>query len=158
MSLKSKWVKVLAKSIRNILKLLNRKATSLPGYIAYKLDKDILKELSKNTKSFRISLIDKNGQVLFDTYENPKFLPTHKDRPEFQNAKKFGFAQSKRFSTTLSTDSYYVSFLLNNDQVLRLSKEVDSIMGAFLKILPLLLTISFAIFLIISFLSNSCFL
>lgn len=107
-----------------------------------------LEELSKNTKSFRISLIDKNGQVLFDTYENPKFLPTHKDRPEFQNAKKFGFAQSKRFSTTLSTDSYYVSFLLNNDQVLRLSKEVDSIMGAFLKILPLLLTISFAIFLI----------
>lgn len=106
-----------------------------------------LEELSKNTKSFRISLIDKNGQVLFDTYENPKFLPTHKDRPEFQNAKKFGFAQSKRFSTTLSTDSYYVSFLLNNDQVLRLSKEVDSIMGAFLKILPLLLTISFAIFL-----------
>ena len=90
-----------------------------------------LEELSKNTKSFRISLIDKNGQVLFDTYENPKFLPTHKDRPEFQNAKKFGFAQSKRFSTTLSTDSYYVSFLLNNDQVLRLSKEVDSIMGAF---------------------------
>ena len=27
-----------------------------------------LEELSKNTKSFRISLIDKNGQVLFDTY------------------------------------------------------------------------------------------
>ncbi len=107
-----------------------------------------LEELSKNTKCFRISLIDKNGQVLFDTYENPKFLPTHKDRPEFQNAKKFGFAQSKRFSTTLSTDSYYVSFLLNNDQVLRLSKEVDSIMGAFLKILPLVLTISFTIFLL----------
>lgn len=65
MSLKSKWVKVLAKSIRNILKLLNRKATSLPGYIAYKLDKDILKELSKNTK------------FIFVTGTNGKTMTTH---------------------------------------------------------------------------------
>lgn len=65
MSLKSKWVKVLAKSIRNILKLLNRKATSLPGYVAYKLDKDILKELSKNTK------------FIFVTGTNGKTMTTH---------------------------------------------------------------------------------
>lgn len=65
MSLKSKWVKVLAKSIRNILKLLNRKATSLPGYVAYKLDKDILNELSKNTK------------FIFVTGTNGKTMTTH---------------------------------------------------------------------------------
>ncbi len=65
MSLKSKWVKVLAKSIRNILKLLNRKATSLPGYVAYKLDEDILKELSKNTK------------FIFVTGTNGKTMTTH---------------------------------------------------------------------------------
>ena len=65
MSLKSKWVKVLAKSIRSTLKLFNRKATSLPGYIAYKLDKDILKELSKNTK------------FIFVTGTNGKTMTTH---------------------------------------------------------------------------------
>ena len=65
MSLKSKWVKVLAKSIRSTLKLFNRKATSLPGYIAYKLDKDILKELSKNTK------------FIFITGTNGKTMTTH---------------------------------------------------------------------------------
>lgn len=65
MSLKSKLVKVLAKSIRSILKLLNRKATSLPGYIAYKLDKDILKDLSKNTK------------FIFVTGTNGKTMTTH---------------------------------------------------------------------------------
>ncbi|WP_308652757.1 Mur ligase family protein [uncultured Anaerococcus sp.] len=65
MSLKSKLVKVLAKSIRSILKLFNRKATSLPGYIAYKLDKDILKELSKNTK------------FIFVTGTNGKTMTTH---------------------------------------------------------------------------------
>lgn len=65
MNLKSKWVKVLAKSIRSTLKLLNRKATSLPGYVAYKLDKDILKELSKNTK------------FIFVTGTNGKTMTTH---------------------------------------------------------------------------------
>ena len=65
MSLKSKLVKVLAKSTRHVLKLLNRKATSLPGYIAYKLDKDILKELSVNTK------------FIFVTGTNGKTMTTH---------------------------------------------------------------------------------
>lgn len=65
MSLKSKWAKVLAKSIRSILKLLNRKATSLPGYVAYKIDKDILKDLSKNTK------------FIFVTGTNGKTMTTH---------------------------------------------------------------------------------
>lgn len=65
MSLKSKWVKALAKSVRFALKLFNKKATSLPGYIAYKLDKDILKELSKNTK------------FIFVTGTNGKTMTTH---------------------------------------------------------------------------------
>ena len=65
MSLKSKLVKVIAKSIRFTLKLLNKKATSLPGYIAYKLDKNILKELSKNTK------------FIFVTGTNGKTMTTH---------------------------------------------------------------------------------
>nr|WP_276885545.1 MurT ligase domain-containing protein [Anaerococcus lactolyticus] len=44
---------------------MNRKATSLPGYVAYKLDKDILKELSKNTK------------FIFVTGTNGKTMTTH---------------------------------------------------------------------------------
>ena len=65
MSLKSKLAKVIAKSIRFTLKLLNRKATSLPGYVAYKIDKDILKDLSRNTK------------FIFVTGTNGKTMTTH---------------------------------------------------------------------------------
>ena len=65
MSLKSKLAKVIAKSIRFTLKLLNRKATSLPGFVAYKIDKDILKDLSKNTK------------FIFVTGTNGKTMTTH---------------------------------------------------------------------------------
>lgn len=65
MSFKSKVIKNIAKLIRFSLKITNHKATSLPGYVAYKLDKDILKELSKNTK------------FIFVTGTNGKTMTTH---------------------------------------------------------------------------------
>lgn len=65
MSFKSKVIKNIAKLIRFSLKITNHKATSLPGYVAYKLDKEILKELSKNTK------------FIFVTGTNGKTMTTH---------------------------------------------------------------------------------
>lgn len=65
MSLKSKITKIIAKAIRRGLKITNHNATSLPGYVAYKLDKNILDELSKNTK------------FIFITGTNGKTMTTH---------------------------------------------------------------------------------
>ncbi len=65
MSLKSKVVKNIAKFIRLGLRITKHKATSLPGYIAYKLDKNILEELSSNTK------------FIFVTGTNGKTMTTH---------------------------------------------------------------------------------
>lgn len=65
MSLKSKITKIIAKAIRGGLKITNHNATSLPGYVAYKLDKNILDELSKNTK------------FIFVTGTNGKTMTTH---------------------------------------------------------------------------------
>lgn len=65
MSFKSKVIKNIAKLIRFSLKITKHKATSLPGYVAYKLDKDILNELSKNTK------------FIFVTGTNGKTMTTH---------------------------------------------------------------------------------
>ncbi|MDU4715537.1 MAG: DUF1727 domain-containing protein, partial [Anaerococcus sp.] len=45
--------------------MTNHKATSLPGKIAYNLDKDILKTLSENTK------------FIFVTGTNGKTMTTH---------------------------------------------------------------------------------
>lgn len=65
MSLKNKITKIIAKAIRGVLKITNHNATSLPGYVAYKLDKNILDELSKNTK------------FIFITGTNGKTMTTH---------------------------------------------------------------------------------
>lgn len=65
MSLKNNITKIIAKAIRGVLKITNHNATSLPGYVAYKLDKNILDELSKNTK------------FIFITGTNGKTMTTH---------------------------------------------------------------------------------
>ena len=65
MTIKNKLTKEIAKIVRSGLKLTNHNATSLPGYIAYKLDKNILDELSKNT------------QFIFVTGTNGKTMTTH---------------------------------------------------------------------------------
>ena len=65
MTIKNKLTKEIAKIVRSGLMLTNHNATSLPGYIAYKLDKNILDELSKNTK------------FIFVTGTNGKTMTTH---------------------------------------------------------------------------------
>ena len=65
MTIKNKFTKEIAKIVRAGLRLTKHNATSLPGYVAYKLDKNILNELSKNTK------------FIFVTGTNGKTMTTH---------------------------------------------------------------------------------
>mgnify|MGYP002714180607 CR=1 FL=1 len=65
MTIRNKITKEIAKIVRAGLRLTKHNATSLPGYVAYKLDKDILNELSKNTK------------FIFVTGTNGKTMTTH---------------------------------------------------------------------------------
>ncbi len=65
MTIRNKFSKQIAKIVRAGLKITGRNATSLPGYVAYKLDKKILNELSKNTK------------FIFVTGTNGKTMTTH---------------------------------------------------------------------------------
>lgn len=65
MTIRNKFSKQIAKIVRAGLKITGRNATSLPGYVAYKLDKNILNELSKNTK------------FIFVTGTNGKTMTTH---------------------------------------------------------------------------------
>lgn len=65
MSIKENLIIKVAKLSRFLLKITNHKATSLPGKIAYNLDKDILNTLSENTK------------FIFVTGTNGKTMTTH---------------------------------------------------------------------------------
>lgn len=104
-----------------------------------------LKDVSKEKKDFRITYIAPDGNVLFDSMREADTMENHNDRPEIQEARKQGYSTSTRYSDTLSKENYYFSYAMSDGHVLRLSRQVDNIFGAFLKVLPLDLLISLLI-------------
>lgn len=111
-------------------------------------DKNYLESLAKKRMDFRITLIQEDGEVLYDSKKDVRFLPSHKDRPEVIKAKKLGYAQVERYSNTLSKDLYYVSLRLDDGNMIRISREMDNLIGAFTKVLPFDILMSVLVFLI----------
>ncbi len=74
----------------------------------------------------RITLIDSDGSVLFDSIGDASNMENHLEREEIKEAIKSGYGESQRYSDTVFKTSYYVAYRLNNGYILRLSYETDS--------------------------------
>ncbi len=59
--------------------------------------------------SMRLSLIDFSGNVVYDSGEKPKEIGNHHDRPEFQEALKYGHGFTRRRLSTTSRREYFYS-------------------------------------------------
>lgn len=110
--------------------------------------KDYLSLLSLYS-NYRFTLLNVNGEVLFDSEKNISEMDNHLERPEIQDAINNGYGESQRYSSTISEKTIYKSILLNDDLILRISILQKSIwLLLFTIIEPLLFIIS--IFMILS--------
>ncbi len=75
--------------------------------------------------NLRITYINSDGKVLFDSYGKESSMENHANREEFIAAKKNGFGESVRFSATLGEETIYYSTLLKNGSVVRTSEIID---------------------------------
>lgn len=98
-----------------------------------------LKQLLENDPNYldneliteaRITLIDANGYVLYDS--NTKDLENHLDRPEIKDAIIYGYGESLRKSDTYNKNMYYYAVKLKNGEILRLSSYSNSFIGIFI--------------------------
>ena len=71
----------------------------------------------------RITLIDKNGTVLFDNRANVSALDNHADRDEIKTAMKDGEGISIRYSKTLTEKTVNYAMRLSDGSILRVSTE-----------------------------------
>ena len=117
-------------------------------------DENYLDDVARKKRDFRITLIKEDGDVVYDSSQDAKFLPTHKDRPEVIKAQKNGFAKIERYSNTLSKDLYYVSLRLEDGNILRVSREMDNLLGAFRKVFPIDILMSLIVFAIATVVSR----
>ncbi len=73
------------------------------------------------TDEVRITWVDKNGTVLFDSETNSEEMENHLEREEIEQALSTGFGESSRYSATLTEQLFYCAKKLPDGTVIRLS-------------------------------------
>lgn len=90
----------------------------------------------KQTKDLRITIVDPDGTVSFDSTVDTQTLSPHLDRPEIIQAMETGTGKGVRMSDTLAENVFYYAKLLENGQVLRVGKEAHSVFAVMFSALP----------------------
>lgn len=98
-----------------------------------------LRQLDAVEADTRVTLIDQNGNVTYDTVQDQITLANHKNRPEFREAVKSGRGEDVRRSDTLGKDMFYYAEKLKDGNILRVSKPVSTASFLLLEMLPAML-------------------
>ena len=110
------------------------------------MGEDYLTALDDEDSTTRITYIDSDGTVLYDSQKEASEMSNHSDREEFQEALETGTGESTRYSNTLSQRYIYYAILLEDGTVLRLSgsqKTIWGLIGSMLQ--PILMVVVIAI-------------
>ena len=82
----------------------------------------------------RITLIDKDGNVIYDSYTDGD-EENHSDRIEIQEALRSGRGEAQRFSQTLKADVFYCALKLDDGDVLRISRVMQNNFTLFVQLI-----------------------
>ena len=104
--------------------------------------------------NLRITWIDADGKVLFDSTVDRQSLSNHLDRPEIMEAVSSGTGMGIRKSNTLSENIFYYAKKLNNGQILRVGKEAHSVVAVLLSAQILVLTLALLLVIICMMVSH----
>lgn len=88
-----------------------------------------------DNSDYRITWIDKDGTVLFDSQSDLSGMENHMEREEVKEAIAYGSGESARYSKTLLERSLYTAQRLNDGTVIRLSASQNSLLRLFLGML-----------------------
>ena len=103
------------------------------GYIAAAVstDRDLEEIKALGTLcADRITLVKKDGTVLYDNETPAAEMENHGTRPEIRRAAETGVGEDSRLSETLETQTYYYALRLANGDILRIAATADSAFGA----------------------------
>lgn len=104
--------------------------------------------LKTEAEHIRITVIQKDGTVIFDNQADATQMDNHSSRPEVQKALETGEGIQIRRSDTMNKNTFYYAMMLENGDILRVSKESGSIWSALIQAMPMIIII--AVVLIIS--------
>lgn len=102
----------------------------------------------------RLTLIDADGDVLFDNQSDSNRMENHLEREEVRKAFENGYGEDERYSATLTEKTIYCAKKLSDNSVLRISVSQYTVLTIFLgTIQPIMIVLIIA--LVISFILAS---
>lgn len=101
---------------------------NLTEYIAHGVEETGADYLTEDLPdSYRVTWVDQDGTVLFDSQEDPAELENHADREEIREALTVGSGEAVRYSDTLSQETIYAARRLEDGSVVRVSNSQYSV-------------------------------
>ncbi|NMA06318.1 MAG: PAS domain S-box protein, partial [Ruminococcaceae bacterium] len=117
--------------------------------------KDIKSYLSSlGSGKMRITLIEADGTVLYDSEVNAAEMDNHSDRPEVVEALLNNTGEATRLSNTLVQRTQYVAIKIKSGEVLRVSEEQLSVGGLVLLLIQPILLVFFIMTIFIYLMSS----
>ena len=107
-----------------------------------------------NIDNLRITIIENDGNVIFDSTVDVESMDNHSNRPEVQKAFEKGEGEAIRKSETLQNSTFYYAVLMENGNVLRVAREADNIVSIFANVAPVMLEITVMLFILCLVLSH----
>lgn len=96
----------------------------------------LLRRAAQSAPELRFTWIDRNGRVLYDSYEPAENLANHKDRPEVAAAIGEGQGSDARSSNTLREVTLYAAQKLENGTILRVARTQTELFRPLEQLLP----------------------
>lgn len=103
---------------------------------------EYLEQMDAAQVNTRLTLITKEGAVLYDSQANEYELENHLEREEVQDAFQTGSGEALRTSQTVEKMTYYYAVLLEDGMVLRASKTTDALIPSMLEMVPYMLAVA----------------
>lgn len=97
-------------------------------------------------RDLRVTLMDPEGNVISDSAADAATMDNHAERPEVIQAMESGEGETVRRSETLDKSTFYYAIRLENGNILRISREADSMYRYIRTIIPSMLVIMILLF------------
>lgn len=116
----------------SMLVSLDREVKDIAEQVSAYVNEDVHALSSMDIFSeMRITLIEQDGTVIYDSIKDSMTLENHLNRPEVQKALIEKEGRSLRFSASQDTQTYYYAVLLDNGVCLRIASEIHSLNTVF---------------------------
>ena len=144
MSLLISYILVTLVIYRQALDIRRSELVQEAGYIRAAIEisgEEYFGTMDKVSKRTRVTWIDKDGKVLYDTGNDQETLANHKSRKEFKEALANGSGQDIRMSDSKGQEMYYYALKMDDSSVLRVSRGMDTVWNTAFMILPYMIAI-----------------